>query len=53
MDRRQYDMASARTILCRQGNLLLAAVGWADWEPEEVRVIADRPAGRGSNGDLW
>ncbi|HUF06625.1 MAG TPA: hypothetical protein VMP86_04455 [Candidatus Binatia bacterium] len=43
---RQYDMASARTILWRQGNLLLAAVGWADWEPEEVRLIADQMADR-------
>lgn len=43
---RQYDMTSARTILWRQGNLLLAAVGWADWEPEEVRLIADQMAGR-------
>lgn len=42
----QYDMNSARTILWRQGNLLLAAVGWADWEPEEVRMIADRMADR-------
>jgi hypothetical protein len=42
----QYDMASARTILWRQGNLLLAAVGWADWEPEEVRLIADQMADR-------
>lgn len=42
----QYDMASARTILWRQGNLLLAAVGWADWEPDEVRLIADQMADR-------
>ena len=42
----QYDMISARTILWRQGNLLLAAVGWADWEPEEVRIIADQMADR-------
>lgn len=42
----QYDMASARTILWRQGNLLLAAVAWADWEPDEVRLIADEMADR-------
>jgi hypothetical protein len=30
----------------RPGNLLLAAVGWADWEPEEVRMIADQMADR-------
>ena len=42
----QYDMDSARTILWRQGSLLLAAVGWADWEPEEVRLIADEMANR-------
>jgi hypothetical protein len=42
----QYDMLSARTIMWRQGNLLLAAVGWADWEPEEVRMIADQMADR-------
>ena len=42
----QYDMISARTIMWRQGNLVLAAVGWADWEPEEVRMIADEMANR-------
>lgn len=42
----QYDMSSARTIMWRQGNLLLAAVGWADWEPEEVRMIADQMVDR-------
>jgi len=42
----QYDMASARTILWREGNMVLAAVGWADWEPEEVQMIADQMADR-------
>jgi hypothetical protein len=42
----QYDHLSARTIVWRQGNLILAAVGWADWEPEEVRLIADQMADR-------
>lgn len=42
----QYDLLSARTIMWRQGNLLLAAVGWGDWEPEEVRLIADQMADR-------
>jgi hypothetical protein len=42
----QYDFDSARTIMWRQGNLVLAAVGWADWEPEEVRMIADQMANR-------
>ena len=42
----QYDLLSARTVMWRQGNLLLAAVGWADWEPEEVRLIADQMADR-------
>ena len=40
----QYDMTSAGTIMWRQGNLVLAAVGWADWNSEEVRLIADRMA---------
>jgi hypothetical protein len=38
---RQYDMRSAHTIMWRQDNLILAAVGWAEWEAEEVRMIAD------------
>jgi hypothetical protein len=42
----QYDMTSAGTIMWRQGNLILAAVGWADWSSEEVRVIADLMADR-------
>ena len=42
----QYDMVSAQTIMWRQGNLILAAVGWADWEPEEVRMVADQMADR-------
>lgn len=42
----QYDMASARTIFWRQENLLLAAVGWADWTPEEVGAIATEMAER-------
>jgi hypothetical protein len=42
----QYGMVRARTIMWRQGNLVLAAVGWADWEAEEVRMIADQMADR-------
>jgi hypothetical protein len=42
----QYDMTSAGTIMWRQGNLILAAVGWADWNSEEVRMIADLMANR-------
>lgn len=42
----QYDMQSAQTIFWREGNVLLAAVGWADWTPEEVRSIATEMAER-------
>jgi hypothetical protein len=42
----QYDMTSAGTIMWRQGNLVLAAVGWADWNSEEVRLIAGLMANR-------
>jgi hypothetical protein len=42
----QYDFVpSAQTIFWREGNLLLAVVGFADWDAEEVRMIdqmADR-----------
>ena len=43
----QYDFVpSARTIFWREGNLLLAVVGFADWDAEQVRMIADQMADR-------
>jgi len=42
----QYNMLSAQTIMWRQGNAILAAVGWADWSSEEVRMVADKMAER-------
>ena len=43
----QYDFVpSARTILWREGNLLLAVVGWAAWDADDVRALADAMASR-------
>ena len=43
----QYDFVpSARTIFWREGNLLLAAVGFADWDAEVLRDLANEMAGR-------
>lgn len=42
----QYDFESAQTLFWRQGNLLLAVVGWFDWTDEGVREIADQMAER-------
>jgi hypothetical protein len=45
----QYDFVpSARTIFWRQGNLLLAAVGFADWDADVLRGIANAMADRAS-----
>jgi hypothetical protein len=42
----QYDFESAQTLFWRQGNLLLAVVGWLDWTDEGVRELADGMADR-------
>ena len=42
----QYDFDSARTIFWRQGNLLLAVVGFADWDPDDVSALAQAMADR-------
>ena len=43
----QYDFVpSARTIFWRQGNLLLAAVGFADWDANDLLDIANAMADR-------
>lgn len=45
----QYDFVpSARTIFWRQGNLLLAAVGFADWDADELQALAGAMARRAS-----
>lgn len=41
-----YDMIEARTIMWREGTLLLAAVGWADWTEEDLEEIAEGMADR-------
>ena len=43
----QYDLVpSARTIFWREGNLLLAVVGFAEWNAGDVRALADAMADR-------
>lgn len=42
----QYDFESAQTVFWRQGNLLLAVVGWSEWTEDRVRDIADDMADR-------
>ena len=43
----QYDLVpSARTIFWREGNLLLAVVGFADWDADVVRDLANEMASR-------
>ena len=43
----QYDLVpSARTIFWREGNVLLAVVGFADWNADDVRALADAMANR-------
>lgn len=42
----QYNFESAQTLFWRQGNLLLAVVGWFDWTEDGVREIADDMADR-------
>ncbi|MDQ2674752.1 MAG: hypothetical protein M3Y40_08855, partial [Chloroflexota bacterium] len=37
----QYDFESARTLFWRQGNLLLAVIGWLDWTEDEIRHLAE------------
>jgi hypothetical protein len=43
----QYDFTpNARTIFWREGNLLLAVVGFADWDAETVTALANQMADR-------
>lgn len=42
----QYDFESARTFFWREENLLLAVIGWWDWNDKEVRELADDMADR-------
>jgi len=42
----QYDFVSAQTIFWREGNLLLAVVGFAEWDADDVRALADAMASR-------
>ena len=43
----QYDLVpSARTIFWREGNLLLAVVGFADWDADDLLGIANAMADR-------
>jgi hypothetical protein len=37
----QYDFERARTIFWRENNLLLAAVGWIDWDADYLRSISN------------
>jgi len=42
----QYDFESARTLFWRENNLLLAVVGWLNWDGDELRGLADEMTDR-------